>query len=237
MEIKAVLFDLWHTLTFHDKEGVKETEGAIIQYLQSFNPEVLVEEYCALRKKYHNDITTGRLSLSESNKRVLEELNVPHNAEDKLTELIETSIRSNMRVYEGVDVLLTRLRDLGLKLGLVTNCGVGTMDLLREVGLDVFDSYAFSNEIGVRKPDSGIYLKVSEELRVDSSECVFVSDEIYEDLVGAKRLGMKTIHVRRKERDGSIFEVDPDERIFEPDASVDKVADVYKVIKEWLNGS
>lgn len=229
------MFDLWHTLTFHDKEGVKETEGAIIQYLQSLNPDVLVEDYRALRKKYHNDITTGRLSLSESNKRVLKELNIPDNAEDKLTELIESSIRSNMRVYTSADVLLTRVRDLGLKVGLVTNCGAGTMDLLRELGLGVFDGYAFSNEVGVRKPGSKIYLKVTEEFGVDCPECVFVSDEIYEDLVGAQRLGMKTIHVRRKERDGSIFEVDPDERIVEPDASVDKVADVYKVIKKWLN--
>jgi len=232
--IKAVLFDLWHTLTFHDEEGARQREQNIMEYLTSFNKDVTAEDYHRLRKKYHNDITRGRLSMSDANKRILNEVGIPASAESHLTELIDESIKDNVRVFAGVGELLASLRGLGLKLGLVTNCGDGTMEILKDVRLDFFDAYGFSNEVGERKPHPKIYLKVTRELGVGPEDCVFVSDEVDEDLVGAKELGMKTIHVRQTERAWSVFDVDPDEMVITPDASLDKVADVYNIIEGWL---
>ena len=228
------MFDLWHTLAFHDREGARKSGEEVTSYLQSFNPEVSEKDYSALREKYHKPITTGQISLGESNIRILMELGIPEEIEWELTGRIESSMRRNIRKYDGVDDLLGNVHGLGLKLGLVTNCGAGTMDLLQEMGLDVFESYGFSDEVGVRKPDPKIYLKVTGELGVDPADCVFVSDEIDEDLVGAKELGMKTVHVKVAERAWSVFEVDPDERVIEPDACVNNIVDVYSIIENLI---
>jgi len=234
--IKAVLFDLWNTLVYSDREVMERSEGEIVAHLRSFNPEVTAARYRSLRKKYHVALTTGKLSPARADERIVLTLGVPKEAADFVTGKVEESMRENMRVYPGVGSLLSTLHALDLKLGLVTNCMEGTMTLIKAVGLDVFDSYGFSNEVGARKPDPKIYVKVTGALNVQPEECVFVSDEIFEDLVGAHALGMRTIHVRQKQRWG-IFDVNPDKRLMEPDASVDSILGVEKIIRAWLHES
>jgi len=230
--VAAVLFDLFDTLVYCDHSGSERAEEDIIVFLRSRNPGVSPAGYRALRGKYHVGITTGRLSWSEANGLILGELEVDQGNLKMFDDLVRESFGKNLRVYPDAKGVLSSLKEWGMKLGLVSNCGDGTFDTLKENGLDVFDSYGLSNEVGVRKPDPKIYLKVTDELDVSPKDCVFVSDEIFEDLVGAKRLGMRTIHIQRKDR-GGIFDVDPDKRVIEPDASVNRLQDLMSIVRGW----
>lgn len=58
--------------------------------------------------------------------------------------------------------------------------------------ISVFDITVFSHEVGFRKPHQDIYKIAIEKLGVLPQECIFIDDR-EENLLPAKKLGMKTI--------------------------------------------
>ena len=91
---------------------------------------------------------------------------------------------------------LRTLRGAGLALAALTNNwapeGAGSVetDPLREL----FDVFAESSKLGLRKPDPRIYRHVCEALGVAPAEAVFL-DDIGRNLKTARELGMTTIKV------------------------------------------
>ncbi len=91
---------------------------------------------------------------------------------------------------------LRTLRGAGRKLAALTNnwahegAGDSEADALR----DLFDVFAESSKLGLRKPDPRIYTHVCEALAVEPREAVFL-DDIGRNLKTARELGMRTIKV------------------------------------------
>src|SRR6266571_4420857 len=91
-----------------------------------------------------------------------------------------------------------RLRERGLKIGLICNTGRGPGHALRELMrregvLDYFDATIFSDEVGYGKPDTRIFLTAAERLRLKPSDILHVGDNIENDVRGAQSAGMKTL--------------------------------------------
>ena len=64
---------------------------------------------------------------------------------------------------------------------------------MRERGIyDIFDAVIDSDIVGVRKPDTGIFLFAASRLNVNPRACLFIDDKI-ENVRGAERLGMQGI--------------------------------------------
>jgi epoxide hydrolase-like predicted phosphatase len=63
---------------------------------------------------------------------------------------------------------------------------------------DFFDKVYFSSEIGMRKPDTEIYSYVLEENKLDPSTTLFI-DDMKENILAAKALGIKTVHLTDQE--------------------------------------
>jgi putative hydrolase of the HAD superfamily len=57
---------------------------------------------------------------------------------------------------------------------------------------ELFDVVVDSSEVGMRKPDPGIYLLTCRKLGVGPEECIFV-DDLECNVVAAAALGMETI--------------------------------------------
>ena len=91
---------------------------------------------------------------------------------------------------------LNRLKEAGLRLGVVTNTYVSTNEKLawfQQEGFgSVWDSFATSCELGVVKPDPEIYLAALEPLDLTPEKAGFVGHAAVE-LEAAKELGMITI--------------------------------------------
>jgi len=58
-----------------------------------------------------------------------------------------------------------------------------------------FKKYFLSYEIGFRKPDKRIFLYMIDELKVLPNEILFI-DDIEENIISAKEIGIKTIHFK-----------------------------------------
>jgi putative hydrolase of the HAD superfamily len=69
---------------------------------------------------------------------------------------------------------------------------------------DLFDRIFYSHEMGMRKPDPEIYLKVLHETGFKPQECLFIDDNL-ENISAASSLGLHTIHAHQP-LDGTMLE-------------------------------
>jgi len=92
---------------------------------------------------------------------------------------------------------LTRLRDRGFKLALVSNTFIPGFVLDQHMELhgllEFFPVRVYSSEVGYRKPHPRIFHLALRPLRVPPSKAIFVGDLVKTDIIGAHRLGMRTV--------------------------------------------
>ena len=106
-------------------------------------------------------------------------------------------------------VVLTTLKDRGLRLGLVSNCPwCSPSSLWREemhsFGFDAYlDCIQFCTEVGVRKPDPRAFRMCLDQLGTAPERAVYVGDYQPWDVVGAKEAGLVAVwrNVRNEELD------------------------------------
>ena len=86
------------------------------------------------------------------------------------------------------------------RLGLISNAM--TRSALRVLEnqdlLQCFGSIVLSRDVGFRKPHSAIFKSALNEMGVSSEESVFVGDNAFTDVVGARRAGMNVIWISRE---------------------------------------
>jgi epoxide hydrolase-like predicted phosphatase len=80
--------------------------------------------------------------------------------------------------------------------GLISNNWSDLRDyLVREKIIDAFDHIVISAEVGVAKPEAGIYRLALEQAGVRPEEAVFV-DDFYVNIEGCEKVGMTGIHFK-----------------------------------------
>jgi len=94
------------------------------------------------------------------------------------------------RLYE----YLHDLRAAGTRTALVSNAPGASPGVKTELS-PYFDALVFSGEVGVAKPNRGIYLVAAERLGVAAPSCVFV-DDAERNVRGAVEVGMVGVHHR-----------------------------------------
>lgn len=97
-------------------------------------------------------------------------------------------------VRSGALEALSRLREAGLRLGLLSNAPYPPAVLHRilgRVGLaPLLDAAIFSSEVGVRKPSPTAFQLLLGRMGVGAGETWFVGDEWRPDVLGARRAGL-----------------------------------------------
>jgi FMN phosphatase YigB (HAD superfamily) len=96
--------------------------------------------------------------------------------------------------------------------------------LLRTGLLDLLEVQAFSDEVGVPKPDPRIFEHALGALDATPASALHVGDLRRTDIAGARRIGMRTVRIRDH------FD-DPSEH-----AEADHVADSHAHLRELLAG-
>jgi len=118
----------------------------------------------------------------------------------------------------GAPQVLDELKRRGFLLGLVTNTFLPHSVIAAEFKTlalyDYFDTVVCSSEIIFRKPDRMIFEVALRSLTASASEALFVGDDYYADIAGAKEVGMKTVWLNPR-RVAVAGEVKPDYEIVE----------------------
>jgi HAD superfamily hydrolase (TIGR01509 family) len=114
--------------------------------------------------------------------------------------------------------LLEALRARGLRLALVSNTASPQwllQPVLERQGLvERVDAIVLSSEVGKRKPHPVIFQRALNELVVPAEAALFVGDRLEADVLGASRVGMKTVQALWFRADETPLEIEPDFQAF-----------------------
>jgi putative hydrolase of the HAD superfamily len=130
--------------------------------------------------------------------------------------------------------LLAGLRERGIKVGVLSNT-LWTREhheavFRRDGVLDLIDGAVYSSEIPWTKPHPDAFRAALDAVDVaDPARAVFVGDRPYDDIHGAKEVGMRAVLVPHS----AIPESQKGHVEGAPDAVVDRLADLLDVVDSW----
>jgi HAD superfamily hydrolase (TIGR01549 family) len=102
--------------------------------------------------------------------------------------------RHNDILMPGVQQALQVLKKTNVILGVVSNRGEPYQEYLHEIGLaEYFDFSLSAGEAQSWKPDKGIFEHALRMVGVQPEETIYVGDNYYADVVGARNAGLKPI--------------------------------------------
>ncbi|HYS37297.1 MAG TPA: HAD family hydrolase [Pseudonocardiaceae bacterium] len=135
----------------------------------------------------------------------------------------------------GVVPLVTALRERGLRTGVLSSTawpGAWHEDFLRRDGaLDCFDACVWTSDLERTKPHPAAFEAAMAAVGADDpSRCVYVGDRMFDDVSGAKAVGMRAVFVPHSQ-------IPPDQLgpvTSEPDAVINELADLLPIIDGWL---
>ncbi|KAH7108119.1 HAD hydrolase subfamily IA REG-2-like protein [Auriculariales sp. MPI-PUGE-AT-0066] len=142
----------------------------------------------------------------------------------KLYEELVTAFRDRnaYEVYDDVKSTLKALKELNLRLGVVTNSDSRIRSVLQDVQIaDYLDPIVVSQEEGIEKPDTGIWTRALERAGVDAASTLHVGDSEERDFNGALRAGLHALLLRRDNQEG---------------LTTDEVSDLYGVVR-WVKSA
>jgi FMN phosphatase YigB (HAD superfamily) len=202
--IRAVTFDCWGTLI--TDSGFEHAMARRVEAIAEAC-DLDLERAAALLdrawREHHDAWLNTRQYGSEGMARFcMTELGITDAAAcEHLTEAMEEAGRlGSQRALEGAVATLQLLREAGIRTALVCDAGFTpgriVRDFLGEHGLAPhLEFLAFSNEVGVPKPDPQIFRVALEALDAPPEAAVHVGDLLRTDIFGARALGMKTIRI------------------------------------------
>jgi putative hydrolase of the HAD superfamily len=102
--------------------------------------------------------------------------------------------RNRLQLFPDVRPVLDRLR-AGYRLAIVSDHqDAFAMPELRAVGVaDYFDPIVISSEHGIRKPDPRLFHRALDGISAATGEAVYVGNDLYHDVEGAHRAGLKCV--------------------------------------------
>jgi HAD superfamily hydrolase (TIGR01509 family) len=158
-----------------------------LKLLPADDPEALV-----LKRQAH----AGQITRDEYFDRLLSLHGLRDPSGDTEGRRVLDAAQIEVEFFDGVPETLHRLKEAGIRLGVVTNTHDSTQSKRQwfsKVGIDtLWDSFATSCELHLCKPQPGIYLAALSPLDLYPEDVAFVGHAEAE-LAGAKSLRMTTI--------------------------------------------
>ena len=228
MTIDTVTFDLWNTLIAHDcfyDDNIRRcrTEG-ILDALSSkgfsFTNDDLERAY-QLSDKYLTERWSTDMDMDvdeqlcmflrclgiEPSGDVVKAIDGPYT--DAVLKVMP------FLVDDAREVIL-EMKERKYKVALISNTGRTPGKAMRKVMnefdiLDLFDTVTFSNESGYLKPHPKIFEETLSRMGSRRENAVHIGDHVILDILGAKKAGMRSVHVTQYAQHDECCE--PDARI------------------------
>ena len=235
LPLQAVLFDLDDTL--HDDtrayQEAAERVAREIAFETGVAPERLTAAYISQADNFWQGLTTDVFGTPLIGLRTqmwgaaLQSVGLDDRSlAIRCADAYHRHRRDVLSLFPGAAMLLARLRERGMKLGMITN---GFADTHREkialLALEAsFDEILIADEVGMLKPDPRIFRLAASRLGVPAEACAMVGDRFERDVTGAQAAGMFTVWMNVR---GETMPVGATA----PDATVAGVGDVEAALR------
>jgi len=234
MSLKAVVFDLYGTLvnikTDEHDPGVYRELSKFLSYNDVYvEPDEL---YRSFMDKIKTQLSKSRLEYPDVDVLKIFTAIIHEYGAGKMgarlplytARLFRSLSRRTFEPFPGVYGMLERLRDK-YPLALVSDaqrCFTEPEVEMMKLGW-FFDHIFMSSDFGFRKPDPRYFAMALKALNVKPEDSVYVGDNPYRDLLGARKAGMKMVLVRSSERSYEDLL---------PDAYIEDVAELERILDE-----
>lgn len=194
--LEACLVDAYDTIVTCDfgplRQGVPDLAGI---------PVAAWEQEYGLVSLPLND---GRMSKAQAFRQIMANAGTEA-PEDLVAEMVRRDqelLLAHARLFDDAVPFLTRLRDRGIKIAIVSNCTENTRAMLVATGVDkLADELVLSCEVLSAKPSPGIYQHALRVLGVPAEAAVFVDDQA-RFCAGSVAVGIRAAQIVRGEPDG-----------------------------------
>jgi HAD superfamily hydrolase (TIGR01509 family) len=120
------------------------------------------------------------------------------NADPDLIDALYAVMPAQWVPFDDAVPVLRALKARGVRVVLLSNIGIDVRDHLRATGLaDVLDDVVLSYEVGLVKPDPGIFVHALDRLARPAAQTLMVGDSAHAD-VGGTALGIRTLILPRR---------------------------------------
>ncbi|MBN1795194.1 MAG: HAD family hydrolase [Sedimentisphaerales bacterium] len=208
--VKAVIFDLGDTLLNFGKVNISElfrqAAKHSYEYLKELNQPVGdFQSYCranlrAIRWKYWVSLFTGRdFDAKEALKKVNQKRGISLSEQqwDEIVWLWYKPLSDVATAESDIKETLTKLKNMGLKLGILSNTFVNNTALERHLAqysiVGMFDVRLYSYQFPFRKPKKQIFLEAAKLIGRPAENIMFVGDKISKDIKPALKIGMTAV--------------------------------------------
>ncbi len=117
-----------------------------------------------------------------------------------LAELHRATSCERLQLYPGVEQTIQQLH-INYALSIVSDAQTAyALPELNAVGLSgYFDPIIVSGDVGYRKPDQRLFEAALSAMKLEPAEVVFVGNDLYRDIHGPQKLGIKTVFFKSGE--------------------------------------
>lgn len=191
MSEKYVVFDLWYTLIYFPKGW--ETFNHLKRefdldpnfWREKIKPIFLCKHQTEIISFLRDFMQVTGIKLDENEHAML------------MNQILVEDFKE-CRLYEDSIETLINLRKKRYKLGVISNQASFYEPCYCKFGLDkIIDMTVFSNRVGVRKPNEEIYKYFLNRVGITPQEVIMVGDDYNHDYLIPKKIGMKSLWLRR----------------------------------------
>lgn len=145
-------------------------------------------------------------------------------------------ITLSAELFDGMAALLRYWHSRNVPIALVADAYVDSCrNVLTQHGLyHLFSSFAISEDVGVCKPDSGMFLKALDELGITEAErahVLMIGNNLSRDIRGANALGLRSVWIHRNER----YPVEPADEFEKPEHIVRSSGELQNLLESFAS--
>ena len=197
--IKAILFDAGGTLLHLDSVCLRDVLSAELTVEVSLEKFPRAQSMAMARVA---ELVASGAGSTEQLKREFYTTLLPEAGvcEDRLVAAVDCAYklaREEMlwrKTEDGTEAALEELKSRGYILGVVSNSDGRIESAFEQAGLSsYFEFFIDSFNVGVEKPDPGIFLLATERAKIAPYEAAYVGDLYWVDVVGARAAGLMPI--------------------------------------------
>lgn len=246
VEITTVTFDLWQTLLLDDRDlgqaralvRIEGAQSALAKCGKDYDLEHIREAYRSCYRQCRA-IRDGGVDVDFREQVTIFVNNIGPGLVDRLDRAVMDEIARYYSdsflvhpppAHTDAVAVLQGVKDMGLRIGLISNTGMTPgftfRSYMEERGLlPYFHTLTFSDEVKLAKPSSEIFMMTLRSLGATPEQTIHVGDHVLNDVVGAKRAGLKTVWIT-----GFYEREDPNDPETEPDITVSGLGEVVPAI-------
>lgn len=221
MKCKYIFFDWGYTLI----NKFRNVDNEINNILKKYN--LKWDDIFRKWKNYQILNSLGKITEKEIYKDLALILNISEEDLEKIDMLL---LESHILDEETKNTII-KLYEKGYYLGIISNNSIRNVEYIleREDIKKYFNKIVISEAVKERKPNLKVYMKAFEDIsKEEYGNIAFVSDELLEDLLGVKILGVKTIWYEQ-EIDNKWKQ--KEEILMEPDYRIKSMKELLEIVE------